>query len=143
MAEFFNYTETLKAVCKDVNPSRVCEWGPGESTRIIHDVCPDASILTIEHDRPWFEKAAGLYGSFSEVRYANFENYFDINGKFDLFFVDGRMRVRCLMAAFSHLNINGAIILHDAERGIYQPGISALTTLGLVVSGTQTTKVFK
>jgi len=147
MADFFNYKETLIQVLEQVKPARIFEWGPGESTDIMRTHSPGAFIMSVEHDPSWFKKMSERFQDV-EVLLAQNEEYvfapvFTHLGGYDLFFVDGRQRVRCLLSAWQKLNKGGAIVLHDAEREEYKPGISALQALGMTVSGTQTTKVFR
>jgi hypothetical protein len=42
---------------------------------------------------------------------------------YDLIFIDGREREKCLMVAQGKLKPNGIVIIHDAERESYQEWI--------------------
>lgn len=58
-----------------------------------------------------------------------------VGGKFDVIFVDGRYRRRCLMAAQEVLNPNGVVILHDAEREHYWAGTEGFSHAELMLTG--------
>ena len=45
--------------------------------------------------------------------------------EFDLIFIDGRFRRRCLLAARDSLAPKGVVILHDAQRPHYHDALSA------------------
>lgn len=42
------FEQTLRSVCRHVRPRRIIEWGPGLSTALMHEECPEAVIDTIE-----------------------------------------------------------------------------------------------
>jgi hypothetical protein len=54
-------------------------------------------------------------------------------GMFDLVIVDGLYRNECLAAAPALLSDRGAIVLDDAQREEYRPGVDALRALGFRV----------
>ena len=138
-----DFKDTLVQICRELNPKNILEWGPGKSTEIMYFECPNASIFTNEHSKKYYERAIALYSDMASIRYATGDEYISVSGKYDLIFVDGRQRVKCLIAAYLVLNQGGAIILHDAERERYQPGIKALLALGMKQTGTERTGVFK
>ncbi len=57
-----------------------------------------------------------------------------LGGRFDVILVDGRFRKRCLLVAREALQPEGAILLHDASRRHYLPGISSFPH-GRYISG--------
>ena len=59
--------------------------------------------------------------SLEEKSYINFP--ITAKKRFDLIFIDGRFRRRCLEVAFKSLNPNGLVILHDAERRQYHSSL--------------------
>lgn len=138
-----DFEEILIAVCREIRPKSILEWGPGKSTEIMYLECPGARIFTNEHDPIWYERAVALYGGMATIRYATGCDYVSVTGKYDLIFVDGRQRVNCLIAGYLSLNPGGAILLHDAERERYQPGINALLALGMTKTGNERTGVFR
>lgn len=61
-------------------------------------------------------------------RSVNMDDYVDfpssLGEKFDLIFVDGRKRRRCLKEAFKMLTGTGIVVLHDSERPYYRCGFT-------------------
>lgn len=135
----------LKKWCERVKPKRILEWGPGYSTQVMREVCPDAIIISIEHQvkyqQEWAKKFWEDEKTFIVLWSApednredpDWEFYADspLKGKFDLIFVDGRERVRCMESIIKRhlLNKGGVVLLHDSERGEYQKGIELFTKL--------------
>ena len=147
MAEWNDYKDVLAGLCWEIKPDRVFEWGPGKSTELMGKLCQGAEIVSIENEAKWYREAVHKYSQYAQIYHA-VESYVSWpllpnKGKFDLIFIDGRRRVECMIAAFLCLNKGGAIVLHDAERDRYKPGIDALCALGMAMSGTKTTRVFK
>lgn len=131
MAPFLSFEKLLIKYLRLIKPELVLEWGTGNSTRIMLEECPKAEIHTIEHDLNWFVK---WYGTFKDRKnvYAYCipltENYylaplsFLQKGKFDLVFIDGRQRVKCIQVAKTVICDEGVVILHDSERERYSSG---------------------
>ena len=147
MAEVHDYKDILANLCWDLKPRRILEWGPGYSTELMGKLCQGAETVSIEHDGKWYREAVHKYSQYAQI-YHIVEGYVSWpllpnKGKFDLIFIDGRRRVECMVVAFLCLGKGGAIVLHDAERERYEPGINALCALGMAMSGTKTTRVFK
>lgn len=127
----------------------VLEWGSGYSTKYFPDLLKEKGIKftwdSIEYDIRWidalnklkFPKGVKLY-LFDEPilriddrrvlrRYQmdDYVNFPDTLGKkYDLIFVDGTKRVRCMKKALNLLKPDGIIILHDAQRYKYEEGIN-------------------
>ena len=125
-----SFEQTLRAVCRDIKPKRIVEWGPGRSTAILREECgPDAIIMSVEHHPVYARIAreanhADHVFEFSAVgpksRYAVWPlEAFDGETSFDLAFIDGRRRVECAMVAWMMLSKRGALVLHDAHRWHY------------------------
>lgn len=122
----------MREFLRKVKPKRILEWGPGPSTVILAQECPDAEIITIEHQRIYYNIWSERLKIFSNVRVVLVESSEDtpmddyvnypLEGKFDFVFVDGRRRVRCLKRAKTLLNPGGAVLLHDAHREEYKEG---------------------
>lgn len=136
-----SYAEVLCRWCLELRPRRILEWGPGESTALMHALLPDAEILTIEHQPAFAARARKRHGAYAQVEHVPLKDYgandypvwplLDAGcAPFDLAFVDGRRRVECLVAATHCVSEGGAIVLHDADRPHYKPGIDALAALG-------------
>ena len=122
----------------------VLEWGLGFSTRYFTAILRSKNIEfewdAIEYDIDWyiFAKKWGLENVnlflFQEelpddkqwMRGREMNEYVDFpktrGKKYDLMFVDGRKRVRCLEIAKDYLKENGIVILHDAQRQDYHEG---------------------
>ena len=58
-----------------------------------------------------------------------------LGGGFDVIFIDGRYRRRCLQSAQEALNPNGIVILHDAEREHYLSGTEVYPNVDLMLTG--------
>ena len=135
-----SFASLLKKYCLSRKPMRILEWGPGESTEMMIEWCPEAEIYTMEHISKWydhwskkFSKMKTINNLFMFLVEAPENNREDILWghytqpelfkKFDLIFIDGRERVRCMKYAKKMLSGGGVVILHDAHRGEYQKGI--------------------
>ena len=132
---FFSFIELLVKYLELLKPKRILEWGPGQSTKIMLHMCPDAQITCCEDSQKWFECYHGQFGHRVRFIYvdapdrdrtdARWDAYTNpaVKGKFDLIFIDGRERAKCLHTAFKRLRPNGIVLLHDADRKHYQEGI--------------------
>ena len=116
---------------------KVFEYGSGNSTLWLSQRVSE--VVSVEHDERWYTKMHDkmpsnvkyLYhsltygGSYSQevlkVEYA---------GKFDIVFVDGRDRARCLQNCLSALKEDGVVILDNAERQYYKAGTDFLIENG-------------
>ena len=126
-----SFENTLRAVCRDIRPKRIIEWGPGKSTAVMREECgPDAIIMSVEH-HPVYARIARETNHADHVfefdaacqksRYAVWPlESFDPAQKIDLAFVDGRRRVECALVAAMIVRSGGAIVLHDAHRWHYR-----------------------
>ena len=124
-----SFENTLRAVCRDVKPMKIMEWGPGKSTAVMREECKDAIIISVEHD-PRYARLARETGQADHVfefaaaqpksKYAVWPlECFDDYQRIDLAFVDGRRRVECALVAAMIVRSGGAIVLHDAHRWHY------------------------
>jgi predicted O-methyltransferase YrrM len=147
MKTTFDFEPDLIRICQEIHPERVLEYGPGRSTRAIHETCPNAKIISIEHDEKWYKRAVERYGEYADVHLVPLEGMpskyavWPILNKcepFDLVFIDGRRRVSCLVVAAFVTTGAGVIMLHDAERTAYKPGIDLLEQAGFIAEGTRT-----
>ncbi len=133
--EQYSYIPILMEALKD-NPKNILEWGTGLSTSLMSLMCPNASIVAIEHNYKWF-----LYYNYkfrnnanvSVVYVPNIKNYSNyplgLRGCFDLVFVDGMDRNKCLVVANAKLVVGGRIILHDVDRKEYLKGVGLFTVV--------------
>lgn len=116
--------------------TRYFEWGSGFTTRVADKVA--SRVTSIEGSRSWFEDMkkhnfsgrtkliyvdVGKTGSFSwpENKLGGHDYIRAIKKKQDVILVDGRWRVACAIQAFSFLDANGKLMIHDFGRKQYQP----------------------
>ena len=138
MASPTSFKPLLTKWCKAVKPSRILEWGPGESTLLMEKLRPKAKILSLEHQKVWYKKWVNHFGvegnvllllseaseeDRSDKEWREYTNPTYSDMKFDLIFIDGRERVKCLEFAKKVISDKGVVILHDSERGEYAEGI--------------------
>lgn len=122
-----SYSKMLKAVVAKRSPARVLEWGPGHSTRQLAALLPGAEIVSIEHDADWYAHWQSHLDSRVDLRLLPLGERYgqyaapDVRGLFDLIFVDGRWRRRCLLTAAKRLAPGGVVVVHDAQREWYHP----------------------
>lgn len=136
-----SYQDTLREIAED-NPEikRIFEWGPGASTLFLLDLFPEAKIYGAEHDPRWMEMCQKLmeYEPRVQITLERIDSpqkngcYVTaplcLGGKFDLIFVDGRLRRDCLGVAHLCLSEKGIVVLHDAEREAYHPAFQFYQT---------------
>jgi len=132
---YFTFIPLLEKYLKIIEPKRILEWGPGHSTRIMITKSPKSEIISYENEYKWFVKRNKAFGNKVELVFAEapsddrkamaWKKYTNpsVKGKFDLIFVDGRERVRCMQAATKLLSKHGILILHDSSRKQYKAGI--------------------
>jgi len=115
----------------------VLEYGSGGSTVIFPRVSSTLKRwVSIEHDPKWAArvcKAIAVEGCANvdlhlvQVHDGDASRYVDLAlrlaERFDLVFVDGIHRVSCLLTAPTFLHRDGAVLLHDASRNRYEPGL--------------------
>ena len=114
---------------KDLSSLTVFEFGAGNST--IWFSKRVKNIISVEHDKKWFEfvkklinacnsqiifKKLSYDGDYSKV-ILDYENI-------DIALVDGRDRVNCLINSINKLSKHGVIILDDSQRENYQKAIN-------------------
>ena len=141
MARPLSFKPLLEKWCKKIEPKRILEWGPGISTEDMFYHCPTAEIISIEHQKKYYDEWKEKLPPTIDLRLIEDDdvhfnkgkvkeedampNYTNppVKGKFDLIFVDGRCRVKCMKFAKKVLNNGGVVILHDSDRGYYDEGI--------------------
>jgi len=130
--QFFSFITLLKKHIRLVKPTRILEWGPGQSTNFMLRECPDAEIICIESDQRWFNKYNKEFGhKVSLFHYPDWDIYTNppVEGPFEIIFVDGHKRVRCMQTAVKLLSKDGVLVLHDGHREEYKPGIALFDTI--------------
>lgn len=113
----------------------VFEFGSGNSTLFYAKLA--GRVVSVEHDREWFDKISSGKRPNSEMIYCPLVPGGDYcrtplvaDGKFDVIIVDGRDRVNCCLQAINALSDQGVIVLDDSERDFYQPAVVALKEAG-------------
>jgi len=119
-----SFKVALYKVLDALKPKTIFEYGPGTSTSIMA-IYPSVEFIdSVEHNRAWYEKYRWDMPENVHIMYQPvLEVYPETTGrveKYDLIFVDGREREKCLYVAKARLNEGGVVILHDAERPNYQ-----------------------
>lgn len=119
-----SFKDALYKVLHAINPKTVFEYGPGTSTSIMALYPSVECIDSVEHNLAWYNKYKWeMPENVNIIFQPNLELYPETPGRFDkydIIFVDGREREKCLYVAKHRLNENGVVILHDAERPNYQ-----------------------
>lgn len=149
-APFMDQNE-IKAIkiCLDLfrKPINALEWGSGKSTLFFSSLLRQGSSwLSLEHDPSWFREIKTTiemhpstrasiihiqpdrpFDGLTDGDFATFRNYVlspvRTGSTFDFILVDGRARVECMAVGWDLLNENGVMVLHDAQRKEYFPGI--------------------
>ena len=131
----------MNELLTNLQPEHCLEWGAGYSTLYFPNLLnKNMKWISVEHDKDWARKIKKLNqrsnvkihhqkpnhfpwtdeyedGTYSDLKdYVEFPSKF---GKFDCILVDGRARNDCLIKAFDHVEKNGVVILHDANRKYY------------------------
>ncbi len=144
-AEFgVTYINVLAAEIARLSPKRILEWGPGISTLLLAELCPQAQLLSIEHDLEWFAKMNGVkryYHQLDVVHRAislrpgasqGYATYPFLRSElFDLIFIDGRARCDCIAVASRKISPHGTVLVHDAHRRNYHPAFRLFRTVNI------------
>jgi glycosyltransferase involved in cell wall biosynthesis len=119
----------IENTLKEYRHVDVLEWGAGHSTRYFPEFLQKHGITytwtSYEHHEGWFNEVAGwkIKGVGLYLAGKDTEGYLKPTGKYDVIYVDGRNRVKCLQHAKTLLKPDGVVILHDAERTRYHEGL--------------------
>lgn len=125
----------------------VLEWGSGGSTVYFPQFLRNKGVsytwTSIEYNRDWYERISGIVKDDKDIkltlfdvgnmelkqRYIPMDEYVAyprmLGVKYDVIFVDGRKRRRCLLEASKLLKPKGTVLLHDARRTYYHHAFSA------------------
>lgn len=126
--------DAMRVLLSQRAPKRVLEWGSGGSTVYWPTHYPDIEWVAVEHDPGWASSVKAKAPANAKVLHRTFPEYWRLDeGMFDLIIVDGRERVRCLDVARSYLNPGGVVVLHDASRRRYAPGLAYYRTTKVLV----------
>ena len=122
---FSSFRSYLPDLVRFAHPRQALEFGPGASSRIILRNS-SAKLLSLETDANYYERARrNIRDDRFDLRYAPEPGALaQFEGRhFDLVFVDGGDRVQNLIGARGLLEEDGILVLHDAHRPDYLPGI--------------------
>lgn len=108
------------------------KFGSGASTawwaKLVKEV--DA----VEHDENWFELVRRTKAANSNIFLETGEEYFSkivsMEKEYDIVFIDGRDRNKCVEPSLTKLNKNGVIIWDDSQREEYRSGYEVLCKNG-------------
>ena len=119
----YSYSDTLYAILDEFKPEHIFEWGPGLSTQIMALHPSVKSIVTVEHEIIFYDMIERL--KLDNVIFHYVEEMDEYVKKaegtrYDLVFIDGRDRSRCLDCASL---ITDLVILHDAARTDYRDSV--------------------
>jgi predicted O-methyltransferase YrrM len=148
VADYHSYHPILKPLCEWRAPRTILEWGSGESTLLLAGLCPQAQILSIEHDRSWHGCTWSQTRSLPHVEVVHVPHMLSYGGSagyvtyplrrllltkrslsnYNLILVDGRSRCDCLVVASLLLTRPGIVVLHDAHRKNYHEGLRAFSS---------------
>jgi len=127
---FINFIENRLDKTMDI-----FEYGAGNSTLWYSKRVN--SVISVEHDKKWFDKMRQLVPKNVKIYYQSLEDrnsYFKfpsfLKKKFDIIIIDGRERVNCIKTSINFLKKGGIIILDDSERLEYKEGIDFLLENG-------------
>lgn len=113
--------------------ARVLEYGSGLSSIEIANMVK--SLLTIEHNRFWYEKIqpklpdnttiklvfSTNYRGGTDGTYEQFKDYIETpEGIFDVILIDGRARIECAKYCKNIADENTIIFVHDYNRDEYK-----------------------
>jgi len=99
--------------------SRVLEFGSGMST--LWYARHAGQVVSLEHDRQWYELIAHRLERFGNVKYRDIEDTETYLAQtpdeaFDLIMIDGRARLICTLFAMTHLAPGGIIYLDNCDK---------------------------
>lgn len=118
-----SYMDALYTILDEFKPRRCFEWGPGTSTQILCLYPSVEYVKSIEHSDFFYDmiEKLNLQPLSLEIQ-SDMDDYVGAigDGTYDLIFIDGRDRVRCLEMAKGRSPI---IMIHDAARQQYREAI--------------------
>lgn len=120
---------------------RVFEYGSGGSTLWL--AAHAGSVLSVEHDKGWFEKIHRLVPSNAHVIHRDATDECSVNisapycraieevdTQYDIIVIDGMERNACALLAQRMLSPHGIIIFDNSHRSKYAEGMKALAAAG-------------
>lgn len=144
MADWTSYRPVLRFLGSRLDCRRILTWSAGESVLQMAELWPAAEILCLESDlgyaETWRRRLAHRPGVSvvvlpQGVPFGGAKDYVCHPLRralaagvdpavYDFVFVDGRARCDCLTVAYLVTQPGGIVVLHDAERENYAPGIA-------------------
>lgn len=148
----YNVMDEVNKFLSFTNNADVFEYGSGAST--IWLAKRAGKVISIEHNKEWYEKISLLLTNFSnnkvyyvpatiagkqdcgfrsqkkgftKVSFKDYVNKIAEFGEFDLIIIDGRARNACLDKAIKHLKSGGIILFDDTSRERYMEKIDKLS----------------
>ena len=126
----------IKFIEKRLNKDfEVFEYGCGNSSLWYAERVK--SIISVEHDKDWYELIRKKLPENSKVIYKELEYgaayskaVFDEDKKYHIIIVDGRDRINCAKNAVDALTDTGIIVFDNTDRVQYQEGIDYLLGKG-------------
>lgn len=127
-----SYMPVLRHYLNRASARRILEWGPGRSTLMMAESLPEAEIFCIEHNSHWYQRITMIAERFTFVhaiheplilqpaksgKYVTAPLY--LGHKFDVIFIDGRLRTDCIAIARQVVKDDGVVLVHDANRTWY------------------------
>lgn len=131
---------------KQRSPVSILEWGSGGSTVYFTEFLSSKNIsytwTSLEYNKVWYDQVFNKVKDNKNVNLVLFdvgntelkqrslpmdEYVFypsTLEKKYDIIFVDGRKRRRCLMESLKLLKPDGLVLLHDARRTYYHSAFS-------------------
>ena len=114
------------------NTLEIFEYGSGNSTIFLSEKVKN--IISIEHNKEWFEKMKFKLSKNVNLKFVPLDKYGGEYSKvilkedklFDVIIIDGRDRVNCIYNSIKKLKENGILILDDSQRTNYKKGIDFL-----------------
>lgn len=119
----------------------VLEYGSGFSTTWLREQVDEGiTIISVEHNNRYASKTGAILSTYrppdvgdeaAEIQSDGWEDYVDApikhgvvsaETKFDVIVVDGLLRNACLRRAAELLAPGGWVVLHDAEKSLYEDG---------------------
>ncbi len=131
-----SYEKLLKKYMEEIKPEYTCEWGSGESTKIILSYDFVKAHVVIEHD---IIKVDVLKKNITDSRLfiycvPDLELYplrpkiisKDLAMEFKLIFINGEEKLRCLQQTKEVLHFFGVVLLTDAQKMMYMETMNKL-----------------
>jgi hypothetical protein len=114
----------------------VFEYGSGNSTIWFSTYVNE--IISIEHDKRWFDKLDNGFKNIPNITYeyrdlatSSYQNeILNFTNKFDIIVIDGRQRIACSLNSLKALKKDGVILWDNSDRDEYQKGYNYFLNSG-------------